>query len=90
MTPEAIARVKRSYAALPAAGRQLSGRFYEALFTAEPALRARFPSDLTTLQGHFEAALAIIVRNLNDVGTLQEALGVLGGVDVDWGGGPVY
>ena len=88
MTPEAIARVKRSYAALPAAGRQLSGRFYEALFTAEPSLRARFPADLTTLQGHFEAALALVVRNLNDVGSLQEALRDLGAQHVHWGARP--
>jgi hemoglobin-like flavoprotein len=88
MTPDAIERVKSSYAALPAAGRQLSARFYQELFTAAPNLRPLFPSDLTNLQGHFEAALALVVRNLSEVGGLQEALRDLGAQHVHWGARP--
>jgi hemoglobin-like flavoprotein len=88
MTPEAIERVKRSYAALPAAGRQLSGRFYQELFAAAPNLRALFPADLSNLQGHFEAALALVVRNLNEMGGLQDALRDLGAQHVHWGARP--
>ena len=88
MTPDAIERVKNSYAALPAAGRQLSARFYQELFAVAPNLRPLFPSDLTNLQGHFEAALALVVRNLSEVGGLQEALRDLGAQHVHWGARP--
>jgi hemoglobin-like flavoprotein len=88
MTPEAIERVKGSYAALPAEGRQLSARFYKELFAAAPNLRPLFPTDLTNLQGHFEAALALVVRNLNEVGGLQQALRDLGAQHVHWGARP--
>ena len=88
MTPDAIERVKRSYAALPAEGRLLSARFYEKLFAASPGLRVLFPPDLSSLQGHFEAALALVVRNLGEVGGLQDALRDLGAQHVTWGARP--
>lgn len=88
MTPEAIERVKSSYAALPAEGRRLSARFYQELFAVSPNLRPLFPADLTTLQGHFESALALVVRNLSDVGGLHAALRDLGAQHVHWGARP--
>jgi hemoglobin-like flavoprotein len=88
MTPDAIARVKISYAALPAEGRQLSARFYQELFAAAPGLRPLFPADLTSLQGHFEAALALVVRNLSEVGGLRTPLRDLGAQHVHWGARP--
>jgi hemoglobin-like flavoprotein len=88
MTPEAIERVKASYATLPAEGRQLSARFYQELFSAAPNLRPLFPSDLSSLQGHFEAALSLVVRNLAEVGGLQDALRDLGAQHVHWGARP--
>ena len=88
MTPEAIERVRNSHAALPAEGRQLSARFYQELFAAAPRLRPLFPTDLTNLQGHFESALALVVRNLSEVGGLQDALRDLGAQHVHWGARP--
>jgi hemoglobin-like flavoprotein len=88
MTPEAIERVKNSYVGLPAEGRQLSARFYQELFAAAPNLRPLFPADLSNLQAHFEAALALVVRNLSEVGGLQEALRDLGAQHVHWGARP--
>jgi hemoglobin-like flavoprotein len=88
MTPDAIERIKSSYAALPAEGRQLSARFYHELFSASPNLRPLFPADLTSLQGHFEAALALVIRNLSEVGGLQDALRDLGAQHVHWGARP--
>ena len=88
MTPDAIARVKNSYSALPAEGRQLSARFYQELFAAAPRLRPLFPADLTSLQGHFEAALALVVRNLSEVGGLRTPLRDLGAQHVHWGARP--
>ena len=88
MTPDAIEQVRGSYARLTATDRQLSGRFYERLFTAAPNLRRLFPEDLTVLQGHFEAALALVVRNLNEMETLKEPLRDLGAQHVHWGARP--
>lgn len=88
MTPEAIEQVRRSYARLVLTDRQLSGRFYEKLFAQAPGLRRLFPQDLTVLQGHFEAALALVVRNLGEMETLREPLRDLGAQHVHWGARP--
>ena len=88
MTPEAIAEVKRSYAGVAAEPRRLASRFYEELFGVAPGLRPLFPSDLTSLQGHFEAALALVIRNLDEVTALQPSLRDLGAQHVHWGARP--
>ena len=88
MTPDAIERIKRSHAALPAEGRRLSARFYQELFAAAPNLRPLFPADLSNLQGHFESALALVVRNLSDVDGLRQPLRDLGAQHVHWGARP--
>ena len=88
MTPEAIDQVRSSYGRLAATERQLSARFYERLFTAAPYLRRLFPDDLTVLQGHFESALALVIRNLGDMDGLREPLRDLGGQHVHWGARP--
>jgi hemoglobin-like flavoprotein len=88
MTPEAIARIKASHAAVAAMPRQLAARFYEVLFDAAPNLRPLFPKDLTSLQGHFEGALALVVRNLDEVDVLREALRDLGASHIHWGARP--
>ena len=88
MTPEAIEQIRTSYARLTATERQLSGRFYEKLFAAAPALRRLFPPDLTVLQGHFEAALALVIRNLGEMEALREPLRDLGAQHVHWGARP--
>lgn len=88
MTPEAIERVRRSYAAVSSQPRQLASRFYHELFAISPTLRGLFPGDLSTLQGHFEAALALVVRNLDEVDALRESLRDLGAQHVHWGARP--
>ena len=88
MTPERIARLKRSFSEISAQPRALASRFYQELFTAAPALRPLFPSDMTSLQGHFEAALALVIRNLEDMSALQESLRDLGAQHVHWGAKP--
>jgi hemoglobin-like flavoprotein len=88
MTPEAIDRVKSSYGAVAARPRQLAARFYMELFAVAPNLRPLFPADLTSLQGHFEAAVALVVRNLDDMKVLHESLRELGAQHVHWGARP--
>lgn len=88
MTPESIARLKSSFVAVSAQPRALAARFYEQLFAATPALRRLFPADMTSLEGHFEAAVAMVIRNLDDMAALQEPLRDLGAQHVHWGAKP--
>ena len=88
MTPEGIARVRNSFREVSAQPRALAARFYQELFSTTPALRPLFPVDLTSLQGHFEAALALVLKNLEDVTVLQESLRDLGAQHVHWGAKP--
>jgi len=88
MTPEAIKQVRDSYATVAARPGQLSSRFYDEMFSAAPNLRRLFPDDLSSLQRHFEAALALVVRNLDEVHALRAPLRDLGGQHVHWGARP--
>lgn len=88
MTPEAIQQIRTSYTEVAARPRQLASRFYEELFAIAPNLRPLFPSDLTSLQGHFEAALALVIRNLDEVRALRDSLRQLGAQHVRWGTRP--
>jgi len=88
MTPDAIARIRTSFADISGEPRALAGRFYIELFAAAPQLRGLFPVDLTSLQGHFEAALALVIRNLEEMRTLEEPLRELGAQHVAWGAKP--
>jgi len=88
MTPERIARLRDSFSEVSAQPRALASRFYQELFASTPALRSLFPADMTSLQGHFEAALALVIRNLEDMAALQESLRDLGAQHVDWGAKP--
>jgi hemoglobin-like flavoprotein len=88
MTSDAVHQLKVSYAGVVAQPRQLASRFYDQLFSAAPHLRTLFPSDLGSLQGHFEAALALVIRNLDEIGALGESLRDLGAQHVHWGARP--
>jgi hemoglobin-like flavoprotein len=88
MTPESIERLKSSFSEVSAQPRALAARFYQELFAAAPNLRPLFPPDMTSLQGHFEAALALVIRNLEDMGALQDSLRDLGAQHVQWGARP--
>jgi hemoglobin-like flavoprotein len=88
MTPEAIARLRANFAEVSAEPRVLAGRFYEELFAREPRLRGLFPVDLTYVQGHFEAAIALVLHNFEDMSALQDSLRDLGAQHVGWGARP--
>ena len=88
MTPDAIARVKASYDTLARDALALSSRFYEEMFHASPKLRPLFPADLSALQGHFEAALSLVVRNLHEMSALAQPLRDLGAAHIAWGARP--
>ena len=88
MTPDARALVRANYAAAVREPGALARQFYAELFSRSPGLRPLFPVDLTSLQGHFEAALALVVRNLDEMQALQASLRDLGAQHVHWGARP--
>lgn len=88
MTPDSIARIRASFFEISKEPRALASRFYEELFAAAPQLRHLFPADLTSLQGHFEAALALVIRNLEEMPVIEESLRDLGAQHVGWGARP--
>jgi hemoglobin-like flavoprotein len=88
MTPDAISRIRASYVDVAARPRHFASRFYEELFAAAPHLRPLFPDDLLSLQGHFEAAMGLVVRNLDEMRALRASLQELGAQHVHWGARP--
>ena len=88
MTSESIDRLRRSFSEVSTQPRALAARFYHELFSAAPNLRPLFPADMTSLQGHFEAALALVIKNLEDMAVLQDSLRDLGAQHVQWGARP--
>lgn len=88
MTSESIDRLRRSFSEVSAQPRALAARFYQELFATAPNLRTLFPADMTSLQGHFEAALALVIKNLEDMAVLQDSLRDLGAQHVQWGARP--
>jgi len=88
MTPDAIRRVQSSYEKIGDRGDALATAFYKDLFGRAPGLRRVFPDDLTSLKGHFDAALALVIRNLDSIGTIEPALRDLGAQHVHWGARP--
>jgi nitric oxide dioxygenase len=73
-----VDRIRRCYELmtpqLPAILRDLYDRF----FAARPDLRPLFAADLDAQRKHFAAALALIVRNLHMLDTLEPPLRELG------------
>jgi hemoglobin-like flavoprotein len=88
MDREAIARVQASFDALKNQGAQLAARFYVRFFKEEPRVRAYFPETLELQQAHFDAALAMIVRNLGEMEVLAPSLRDLGAQHLKWGAEP--
>ena len=72
------ARVQTSYQQLGDRGDALATAFYAALFGSAPELRRVFPDDMTSLKRHFDAALALIISNLDSLGALEPAIRDLG------------
>lgn len=90
MTEESIARLQTSFADVSRRPRQLSRGFYDEMFRIAPQLRPLFPSDISALQGHFESAIALVIRNLREMDALRPSLRDLGGQHVGWGAQPQH
>lgn len=90
MTEESIVRLQASFAEVSREPRALSGKFYEELFRTAPQLRPLFPQELKSLQGHFESALALVIRNLREMDALLPSVRDLGAQHIGWGAQPQH
>jgi hemoglobin-like flavoprotein len=90
MEREAIVRVQASFDALKDQGAGLAEKFYVHFFRLEPKVRPLFPETLLLQQAHFDAALAMIVRNLGELETLAPSLRDLGAQHLKWGAQPHF
>ncbi len=64
------------------------GAFLHGTVRRGPSAAHAFSHRLTSLQGHFEAALALVIKNLEEMRTLEQPLRDLGAQHVGWGAKP--
>lgn len=67
MTPQQIALVQQSFANVVPIREAAAALFYERLFAIDPSTRPLFRSDMATQGGKLMAALATIVRSLDNL-----------------------
>lgn len=85
MTNEAMERLRVSSERLAPQLGDVSATFYARLFAAAPEVRRLFAPDMTRQRGHFEAALALLLRNLALIDVLGPSLMALGAEHVAYG-----
>ena len=85
MTPDAIDRIRASFTALTPQLGAVSATFYDRLFEVAPDVRRLFAPDMTRQRGHFEAALALLLRNVSMLEVLGPSLMALGAEHVSYG-----
>jgi nitric oxide dioxygenase len=85
VTSDAIDRVRASFVALAPRMGAVSQTFYDRLFEVAPEVRRLFAPDMTRQRGHFEAALALLLRNISMLEILGPSLMALGAEHVSYG-----
>ena len=88
MTPDAIARIRTSFAGISGEPRALASRFYTELFAAAPHLRSLFPDRSHVSAGTLRGCARAGVQNLEEMRTLEQPLRDLGAQHVRWGAKP--
>jgi hemoglobin-like flavoprotein len=85
VTPEAIDRIRASFTAITPQLGAVCATFYDRLFEVAPEVRRLFAPDMTRQRGHFEAALALLLRNVTMLDVLGPSLMALGAEHVSYG-----
>lgn len=85
-----IGRLETSFARAAADGDRLTRRFYEKLFTAQPALRKLFPTDLEPQRKKLYDMLQSVIATLRDPAAVRSQLMELGARHVGYGALPVH
>ncbi|MGE0039609.1 MAG: globin domain-containing protein [Vicinamibacterales bacterium] len=90
MTPDAIRRVQAHHQQVASETGALAAYFYEELFARVPGARGFFPADLTAQRAHFDASIALVIRNLANLDALVPSLRELGAQHLQWGAQPAH
>jgi hemoglobin-like flavoprotein len=85
VTDAAIERIRASIQVLEPDLTAVSDTFYDRLFEVAPDVRRLFAPDMTRQRGHFEAALALLLRNIGMLDVLGPSLMALGAEHVGYG-----
>lgn len=78
MNATSVDRIRRCYAQMTPHLPRILRDVYDHLFAARPDLRPLFTGDMDAQRNHLAAALALIVRNLHMLDTLEPPLRELG------------
>lgn len=85
MSPDEIQIVQRSYGLIEARRDEVAAAFYAQLFSTAPELRSMFPDSMDVQREKLMRTLAVLVRGLDDFGTLMHVASALAGRHVDYG-----
>jgi hemoglobin-like flavoprotein len=78
MTPTEIMLIRQGFDRIAPFARQMGVAFYERLFAIDPSLRRLFNIDIESQAGHLMAAVAMVVRSLDDLSPVLEQIQKLG------------
>lgn len=90
MNPDAVDRIRASFALAVTAGSDAGMLFYNDLFARAPTIRPLFPADMTEQATKLIAMLGSIVDALPNVETIRPELQRLGVAHVGYGAQPVH
>ena len=88
MTPESLARIESSFAALKPRALDLTALFYEKLFAAHPGVRPLFPEEIKPQSEKLAHALATVVGSIRNLEAIVPVLHAMGERHVAYGTQP--
>lgn len=90
MDTSAVARLRSSFELVAPRGQELIDTFYNRLFAAHPSVRGMFPPDMTKQKQHLLAAVGLVVKHADDLGSLDKPLMDMGARHVNYGVRPEH
>ena len=85
MSPDEIVLVRQGFSRIAPMSEQVGMAFYDRLFALDPSLRALFRGDIRSQAGHLMAALAMVVRSLDNLSSILERIQALARRHVAYG-----
>lgn len=83
-------RIRASFKLLEPQAPAVVERFYQLLFADHPQLRLLFPSDMTQQKAHLLAAVGLVVKHADNLGSLEQPLQEMGARHVRYGARPEH
>jgi len=82
--------IRKSYDMVAPRGEELISAFYDRLFADYPGVRDLFPADMKAQKGHLLAAVGLVVKNADKLGSLVPQLEQMGARHVAYGAEPAH